>query len=363
MKIVDRFNRLYDFYTSDLSYKEIEKLIKRDLPELYNFYVDKMKRPERSKKSLRGLLSFMRNLFVEFLLQLTPVRRLVYTIALILFVYGFFTNQLQLLWFGFILINLLLAFELADKLIAKDELGVAREIQTSLMPKDPPANQYFEISCYSEAAREVGGDYYDFIIQDSSPDKTYIVIGDISGKGMAAALHMVQVQAILHYLVTHNDSPKTILTLLNKNLKRILRRGSFFTVNLARLNSNGSLLLSRAGHMPLIRYCSKEKKCFNIIPRGMGIGLSQDSIFENSLEEIEIKPESGDILIFYTDGVVEAMNGFLQEYGEERFMNVITRSADKPAKTIQESILENISAFVDSSPSHDDLTLIVMKAI
>ncbi len=358
-----RLNRLYDFYTSDLSYKEIEKLIKRDLPELYNFYVKKMKQPEELRKSPRGMYRFVRSLFVAFLLQLTPARRLVYSIALVLFVFGFFSNQPQYLWFGFIVVNLILAFELADKLIAKDELAVAREIQTGLMPKEPPQNEFFEISCYSEAAREVGGDYFDFIVQESSPDKTYIVIGDISGKGMAAALHMVQVQAILHFLITHNDSPKTILTLLNNNLTRILKRGSFFTVSLACLNSKGSILLSRAGHMPLIVYSKEDKKCHNIIPRGMGIGLSHNSIFENSLEEVEIQPQPGDILIFYTDGVVEAMNNYLQEYGEERFMNVISKNADKPAKAIQESILDNIAVFTDSSPSHDDLTLIVMKAI
>lgn len=363
MRIVDRLNRLYDFYTSELSYKEIEKLIKKDLPELYDFYLKKMKQPVVPKKSLIGRLFFIRYLFVEFLLQLTPVRRLVYSIGFAFFVYGFFSNQPMYLWLGFIFVNIILAFELADKLIAKDELAVAREIQTGLMPKEPPKNEFYEISCYSEAAREVGGDYFDFIVRESSPEKTYIVIGDISGKGMAAALHMVQVQAILHFLISHNDSPKTILTLLNKNLTRILKRGSFFTVSLACLNSKGSILLSRAGHMPLIVYRKENQKCHNIIPGGMGIGLSHNSIFENSLEEIEIQPQSGDILIFYTDGVVEAMNNFLQEYGEERFMNVISKNADKPAKAIQESILDNIAVFTDSSPSHDDLTLIVMKAI
>ncbi len=358
-----RLNRLYDFYTSDLSYKEIEKLVKRDLPELYNFYVKKMKEPEEMRRSPRGILRFLRSLFVAFLLQLTPVRRLVYSIALVLFVFGFMSNQSQYIWFGFILVNIILAFELSDKLIAKDELAVASEIQSSLMPKEPPKNEYFEISCYSEAAREVGGDYYDFIVHESSPDKTYIVIGDISGKGMAAALHMVQVQAILRYLIIHNDSPKDILVLLNKNLTRILKKGSFFTVSIACLNSKGTLLLSRAGHMPLIIYSKAEQKCQNIIPRGMGIGLSQNSIFETSLEEIEIQPQPGDILIFYTDGVVEAMNNYFMEYGEERFMDVITKNAGRSAKEIQDSILKNISIFTDSSPAHDDLTMIVMKAV
>ena len=172
------------------------------------------------------------------------------------------------------------------------------KFKSDYMLKEPPVNKYFEISCYSEAAREVGGDYYDFIITESNPDKTYIVIGDISGKGMAAALHMVQVQTILHFIVTHNSSPKTILTLLNNNLKKILRTGSFFTASLACLNSEGSLLFSRAGHMPLIHYSKREQKCNNITPVELLLGSSHNVIFENSLEEIEIQPESGDLLVF-----------------------------------------------------------------
>ena len=231
------------------------------------------------------------------------------------------------------------------------------------MPKAPPANDYYEISCYSQPAREVGGDYFDFINHDCSKGKTYVVIGDISGKGMAAALHMVQVQAILHYLVENNESPKTIISLLNKNLKKVLRKGSYFTVSLACLNSNGAMHLVRAGHMPLIQYSRSNNQCKNIIPKGMGIGLSQGSIFETSLEEIEIKPETGDVLVFYTDGVIEAMDSSMQEYGEERFKSVILRNVDKPAKEIQEAILDNISSFMGLSPAHDDLTLIIMKYI
>ena len=363
MAIFDQFRKLYDFYTSDLSYKEIEKLIKRDVPELYNFYVKKMKQPEKPKKSLKGLLIFARNLFIEFLLQLSPVRRLIYSASVFLFIYGFIAPDYQWSVFAFVVMNILLAFELADKLIAKDELAVARDIQNSLMPKEPPQNNSYDISCYYQAAFEVGGDYYDFINSELTPEKTFIVIGDISGKGMAAALHMVQVQAILHYIVEHNDSPKIILSMLNKNLKKVLRRGSFFTVSLALLDGNGSLILSRAGHMPLLHYKASCGQCHNITPRGMGIGLSHDTIFENSLEEIVITPEKGDVLIFYTDGVVEAMNSFLQEYGEDRFKNTIIKNQTKSSKEIQEAILDNISLFTESSPPHDDLTMIVMKAL
>jgi serine phosphatase RsbU (regulator of sigma subunit) len=362
LKQIDRLNRLFNLYSSDLSFKEIEKLIKKDIPELYNFYVRKMKDSAGRETTPRKFFKFIRALFIEFLQQLTPVRRLLYTIGLILFLYGFLSVQYHLVFIAFIILNLLLAFELADKLVAKDELAIAREVQIGLMPKEPPKNNFYDISCHSEAAREVGGDYFDFITSDTSPGSLYTVIGDISGKGMAAALHMAQVQAVLHNLISYNNSPKEILIHLNENFIKIFKKGSFFTTILAFIAPDGSILFSRAGHTPLLYYKKQEHKCCNITPKGMGIGLSCNSIFEHSLEEIKIYPESGDILIFYTDGIVEAMNDFMQQYGEETLKNIILKNTDKPAKRILELILENISDFTGSSPVHDDLTLIVMKA-
>jgi len=361
--MMDRFNRLYEFYTSDLNYKEIEKLIKKDIPELYNFYVSKMKDSTGPERSPRKFIKFVRALFVEFLQQLTPVRRLLYSVGLVFFIYGFLSQQPQLSFLGFIFVNLLLAFELADKLVAKDELAVAREVQIGLMPKEPPQNKFYDISCHSEAAHEVGGDYFDFIINENCPDNVYAIIGDISGKGMAAALHMAQVQAVLHNLIDYNNSPKEILILLNYTFIKIFKKGSFFTTILACIAHDGSILFSRAGHTPLIHYIKKENKCRNVIPKGMGIGLSHNSIFENSLEEIKIHPESGDILIFYTDGIVEAMNQYMQQYGEDMLKRIIINYASGSAKSIQERILESVADFTNPAPAHDDLTLIVMKAV
>ncbi|HVO74794.1 MAG TPA: PP2C family protein-serine/threonine phosphatase [Ignavibacteriaceae bacterium] len=358
-----RLNRLYEFYASDMSYKELEKLIKRDVPELYDFYARRLKQDKRPKNSLAGVLIFIKDLFIEFLAMLTPVRRIIYSIAFICFLLGYFSGEINLAFYSFILLNLLIAFELADKLTAKDELEIAREIQTSLMPKNPPPVPNFEISCYSEAAFEVGGDYYDFIINEKFPGRTYFIIGDISGKGMAAAIHMVQVQSILHHIILNESSPKEILTSLNKNLKKFLRKGSFFTAVLASIENDGSIRLVRAGHMPVIYYCRSRNECNSLIPKGIGIGLGNDFIFENTLEEITIKPNPDDLIVFYTDGIIESMNGFYQEYGAERLKNIIMMNSGKPVKNIQDAILNNLSSFKNNSQYHDDLTITLMKAL
>lgn len=358
-----RLNRIYDFYASDVGYRELEKLVRRDVPELYDFYASRIKRDQRPKNSISGFFAFLKDLFVEFLSRLNPVRRLIYSIAILFFILSYFMQNFTFAFYSFILLNLLLAFELADKLIAKDELDLARKIQTSLMPKDPPRNDRFEITCYTEAAFEVGGDYYDFIINEKFPDRTFFVIGDISGKGMAAAIHMVQVQSILHHIILYESSPKEILVSLNRNLKKFLRKGSFFTAALARINRDGSINFVRAGHMPMIYYNKRLNQCTDIIPKGIGIGIGDERIFENNLEEVLIEPEEGDLMFFYTDGIIESMNGFNQVYGTERLKKIIMMNSGMPVKKIQEAVLTSVSNFKSNSHFHDDLSIAIMKAL
>ena len=361
--LFERLRRLFRFYTGELNYNEFHKLVKRDVPDVYDFYVKRMKKPEKSRNRVLDFILFGRNLFLEFLNLLTPVRRIIYSLGLILFILAYFGNDWGFAVWGFILINLLVAFELADKLTAKDELEVAREIQMNMMPKVPPANKFYQISCYMETAREVGGDYYDFIQPDPENDKTFVVIGDVSGKGMSAALLMVQIQSILHNIISRESSPKNILNVLNNQLKRVLRKGSFLTLSIAEVNSGGGIMLSRAGHMPLIHYNKASQECIRVIPRGMGIGLANELLFSNSTEEVSVKQHPGDLFVFFTDGVVEAMDSYYRTFGEENLTRLICNNAEKSAEEVRDVIIGALRNFTYSSPVQDDLTLIVMKAV
>jgi sigma-B regulation protein RsbU (phosphoserine phosphatase) len=360
---IENIRNFYRYYTRDINYKDVEKLFKHDAPEVYDFYVKRMKRSAASSGSFTGKIIFIRDLFIEFLMQLSPARRLVYTIAFFLFIGGYINSNWQWVVVSFVVINLLIAFELADKITAKDELSVARDIQTGLMPKNPPVHEHFDICGYSESAREVGGDYYDFICKDNEPGKIFLVIGDISGKGMAAAILMVQVRAILHNSVSHHETPKTVFTSLSRNLKRVINTGSFFTAIIGNLNQDNSLTFCRAGHLPLIHYSRENNSCTNIIPPGVGIGIGNHSLFETTLEEVTIKPDQGDIFVFYTDGVIEARNEYLLEFGEERLKKIIIKNAHKPAYLIKDALLQALNDFVNNAPRHDDLTMIIVKAI
>lgn len=346
--------------TDGLNLKEVQNLLKKEMPEVYSFYVNRMEEPDTKGKSLRGKLKFGRKLFKRFLIELSPARRIMYVISLIIFFEAILNNSMGWGLVAFVLVNILIALELADKITSNEELSVASEIQNSLLPKSPPQYINYDISCYSETAKSVGGDYYDFILKENN---LILAIGDISGKGMAAAIHMVQVQALFRHILDSHSSPKDVLTLLNENLIHVFRPGTFFTINLASIKPDGSVQFCRAGHLPVIYYNRKEEKCINLTPKGMGIGLSRDGIFNNSLEEYTLLPEPGDILIFFTDGITEAMNNYLMEYGEDRLKAAVRDNAFKSAEGIKSAIIDSIKRFTQNAPIFDDITLIVIKNV
>lgn len=357
-----QFSRFYELFAAGLSFKEFQRLIKNDAPGVLDFYMQKVEKPDASRNKPIRYLIFVRELFLAFLMKLAPVRRAFYAIALIFFLSGYFQGNPTNMLISFILLNLLLAFELADKMSAKDELDVAREIQESILPQAPPVIDGFEISCFYETAKEVGGDYYDFL-QKKEDESTTIVIGDISGKGMAAALYMIQVQAVFRMIMKSCSSPRDILIKLNEQLKNIFRSNSFFTVSTATIKKDKTISFCRAGHLPLFHFKKSENSFSFIKPNGIGIGLRDNGIFEKVLEEIEIKPETGDILVFYTDGLSECMDNEKNEFGEENLKRIISKYSHLPAVELHKLILSSLKIFSNGAQQHDDITFIILKTI
>ncbi len=350
--------RIFDLYTSDLSYQEIERLIKKEAGEVYEFFANDIPKPDQHKnRFVRGLI-FIRSLFNAFILKLTPGRRIFYIAALLFFVVGYYSPNDGYLLLAFIIVNLLLAFELADKLSAKGELDVARKIQSDLIPKHPTAVFNYEIATYYEPAREVGGDYFDVIEQNG---KYYLTVGDISGKGMAAALYMVRVQSILHQLLNSLIDVKEIIIDLKKYFSKNLRREFFLTMSLASIEKDGSMRIVRAGHLPVIWYKSDKKEFEILNTTGLGIGLNDKGIFEKTLEEASIKPEANDIVFMYSDGVTEAMNIMRDQFGEENLKRIISNNSDKSADEIKNALLRAVAGFRGTALQNDDITFIVLK--
>ncbi|MBU1099395.1 MAG: SpoIIE family protein phosphatase [Bacteroidetes bacterium] len=353
--------RIYDLYMSDLSYDEIERVIKQESSEVYQFFANDIPKDQGHQNKSARILIFLRNLFNAFLLKLKAGRRVFYLISLVLFILGLIRDMDGEVIVAFIIMNLLLAFELADKLTAKDELDLARKIQSDLIPKNPPENEHYEISTYYESAREVGGDYFDFITRENGSTDTYFVIGDISGKGTPAALYMIRVQAILQMLSVNFSKVKDILINLKKYFSRNLRKEYFLTIIVARISSRGSISVSSAGHNPILYY-KKETNDFDLInPKGIGIGFNDKGMFEKTLEEIKLRPKSGDILFFYTDGVTETMNEQKALYGLKSVEKIISENNDLNIDLLKEKIIQSITFFRGSANKSDDLTLILLK--
>ena len=351
--------RLFDLYTSDLSSEEINRLIKRDASEVYEFFAKDIPKPDPSKnKIIRGLI-LVRSLFNAFLLRLTPARRIFYLAALLFFIVGYSNPSPGYLILSFIIINLLLAFELADKLTAKSELDVARKIQFDLIPKHASTVFNYQIASYYEPAREVGGDYFDVI---ESKGRYFIVVGDISGKGMAAALYMVRVQSIIYLLLNSISDVRNLLINIKKYFSKSLRREYFLTLSIASVEKDGKINFARAGHPPALWF-KYDKKDFEIIcPGGIGIGLNDKGIFEKTLEEYSFLPDKKDIIFFYTDGVNEAMNTFKEQFGEENIKRIISNNCEKTAEEIKNLLLNAVTNFRGAANQNDDLTFVILKA-
>jgi serine phosphatase RsbU (regulator of sigma subunit) len=257
--------------------------------------------------------------------------------------------------------NAFLYEELAEKERMKHELQIARRIQLDSLPQKTPTINGLEISGTSIPAMEVGGDFFDYLSNGNGA--LTVVIGDVSGKGTSAALYMSKVQGILRSLHGFDLSPKELFRRTNMLLCQDLEKRSFVTVLGVEFDpKKHSAIVSRAGHLPLWHYEFKTKTVKKILPRGLGLGLNNASVFTAEMKEKKIQYGTGDIFLFATDGVTEAHNAGL-DFGEERLHKILMQDADKSVKEIQSHIIDEIAEFVGDQEQHDDQTVVVVKAV
>ncbi len=333
--------------------------MKVDTRGMYAFYLRHMQKPALEKKRWKRALVFARDLFVTFLLKLTPARRLLYALALFLFALALIDRNWWDTIYAFVILNFLLALELADKLIAKDELEVAREIQLSLLPHQTAPVSGFEMTAFSDAAKSVGGDYYDFIpLADGS---ALVVIGDVSGKGISAALYMVKVQTMLQMHAKETGEPCALLDRLNEQLYRSFKRNYFLTLALLRLHPDGATEFCRAGHTPTLFYDNEKKHCEWLEPRGLAIGLENTGHFHKSLEVSKRPLKPGDVMLLFTDGVIETADARLHEFGENRLAQILSRNSQAAPEAIKATLLHELTAFRNGAELRDDTTFVIIK--
>jgi serine phosphatase RsbU (regulator of sigma subunit)/HAMP domain-containing protein len=257
--------------------------------------------------------------------------------------------------------NALLYEELTEQERLKHELGIARNVQLNLLPQKNPQISGLDIDGICIPAAEVGGDYFDYFVLDNHT--LGIVVADVTGKGTSAAFYMAVVKGIMLSLASIYASPGQLLKELNRRLFGIMDRKVFVTMIYATVDVRKKLLkFARAGHNALIMQNSNNSKIECLTPKGIGLGLAHDSLFDQHISEQNIHFQSGDTFLFYTDGISEAMNGQLEEFGEQRLVEIVARLKDGNAKNLREAIIQAINQFVQEAPQHDDITLITLKA-
>jgi sigma-B regulation protein RsbU (phosphoserine phosphatase) len=240
------------------------------------------------------------------------------------------------------------------------ELEIAHQVQMSLLPKGSPQIAGFDIAGICIPAEEVGGDYYDFI--DLGDSKLGIAVGDVSGKGVPAAIYMTLTKGIIQSQAEERLSPKDVLTKINALMYQSIERKAFVSMIYSIIDvANRRLVCSRAGHNPAIYFRAGEKDCVLIEPSGIGLGLESGDVFQNVIREQEINLQTGDLLIFHTDGFTEAMNRHYHEYGEAHLINVIRENINKTSKEIIEAVSRDVKTFRQTHPQHDDMTMVSVK--
>ncbi len=254
--------------------------------------------------------------------------------------------------------------QLVEKSVEKEkyehELKVAHEAQMKLLPAQTPNIPSLDISAICITANEVGGDYYDFF--HFNKNSLGVVIGDVSGKGAEAAFYMAEGKGILESLCENNRAPAELLCRANEVLYKTLDAKTFISMLYGIFDLKRKVLrFARAGHCPLIYWKADEEIVYLVEPSGMALGLISGEAFEKTLDQEEIKYQKGDLFIFCTDGVTEAMNEAQEEFGEDRLCELVADFHEKSAGEIQEAILKEIKNFVGKASQHDDSSLIVIK--
>ncbi len=242
------------------------------------------------------------------------------------------------------------------------ELEIAHQVQIRLLPKENPSIPGYSINGICLPAKEVGGDYYDFI--DLGNSKLGIAIGDVSGKGLPAAFYMTLTKGVFLSHAGVEMSPRKVLIEVNKMLIKTLEPGTFVTMFYAVLDfENNKVTYTRAGHEPAIYFNISKNKIELLRPMGIGLGIKQGEIFEKNIEEKELAFSCGDALIFYTDGFIDARNAQLNDFGRERLLSLVNQNHQKSSLEIINSISKNVLNFGGQSPQYDDMTMISIKKL
>lgn len=375
----------FEAYTRDLSSRDLERLFTSETPEAYRFFARGI--DERSLAALpwhRRTALRAKQFFLAFTGRLSPARRALYGIAVLMALIGMVQLSLQglslgfvplspvgislpvpvivfregTLWLagGFLLLNLLVLLEVADRLTLKHDLEVARDIQMTMLPRETVTGGGLEAYGSSRPANTVGGDFYDVL---PMPDgRLVLALGDVSGKGSPAALLMALVLAILRTLVDEALPPDAIAQRLNAQVARRAPGGRFVTLCLAVYDPlTGHLRYVNAGHPPPLVRRGTDERFERLCEGGIALGMFELASYTTG----ETTLDEGDVLVFYSDGVTEAEDASGTPFDESGLQSVITHYGRDDAATLGKAIVRAVEMHSEAARLADDVTVLAVR--
>lgn len=312
-----------------------------------------------------------RELFLAMLMKLSPARRILLLVALVMMLLSSFTFRyhdaaifsIKSEFFAAILLFLLLALELADRVTMKRDLEIAREIQNWLVPSSAPEVPGAEIAFAARAQNTVAGDYYDAFYPGAGAGdggKLLLVIADVAGKSVPAALLMATFQASLRTIAGEGTSIKEIVARLNRYASAHSLDGRRFTTAvLAEYDpATRMLVYVNAGHnAPVLRRAGGDLEF--LTEGGLPLGIEASAIYQTATVSLQ----SGDTLVLYTDGVVEAFNQAGSDFGEERWREAIRAMPSGNTQDMVSHLMLRLDEFVGTTRQSDDITCLVLRLL
>jgi serine phosphatase RsbU (regulator of sigma subunit) len=240
------------------------------------------------------------------------------------------------------------------------EFSVAHRVQQEMLPERPPEIAGCTLSASCQPAQDVGGDLFDFL---RLPDGRWTIgVGDVSGKGVPAALYMTLTKGLLIATTQDSSDLLDIIGHVNRHIHAATERKTFVTMALGAFDpETGAFDHVRAGHNPIVWRRAGHGETSLLNSPGLGLGIVSDKLFRRSIKLHRLQLNSGDALVFYSDGLTEAMNADREQYGEERLMRSVEEADGLDAAGVRERIVASVTGFLDGVPPQDDMTIVVLR--
>jgi sigma-B regulation protein RsbU (phosphoserine phosphatase) len=261
---------------------------------------------------------------------------------------------------AFALYNEVVYSEAGEKKRLDHDLEIARDIQSILLPSSSPSVPGYDLSGLNIPARQVSGDYFDYIRMD--PSRLGVTIADVSGKGIPASLIMAMCRSVIRSEAVGKTSASEVLRRVNRQLYPDIKEDMFISMAYLILDADGrQVSLARAGHDAPLLYHAATGEVEKLSPKGMALGIDSGEVFNRVCADYSFGLEKGDCILLYTDGASEALDQDGMEYGLPRLVQSLQASAPHGAANVVKYVAEDVKAFAGAYPQHDDITLIAIS--